>query len=132
MTRYLILALTLTAVLCGAPLAFSQGDMLVIKSEAFTSPQRPPAVFPHDAHNEKAKIDDCAACHHGGENGKRDPKATSEGTPCADCHSVTAAPGRTPLMRAYHQQCIGCHMQKKAGPVACGQCHVDAAAPAAK
>lgn len=125
MTRYIIYGLAVAAVLFGAPLAHSQGDMLVIKAPAFTAPKRPPAVFAHDAHNEKAKLDDCSVCHHGGENGVRDPKATSEGVPCSDCHPVAAAPGRTPLMRAYHQQCIGCHTAKKAGPVTCGQCHVD-------
>ena len=124
MTRYLILALTLAAVLCGAPLAFSQGDMLAIKPEAFTSPQRPPAAFPHDAHNEKAKIDDCAACHHGGKDGKIDRAASTEGTPCAECHPVKAAKGTTPLMRAFHKQCQGCHETAKKGPVACGECHV--------
>ncbi len=132
MPRYLIIFATLTALLCGINLAVSQGDMLVIKPEAFTAPRRPAARFPHDAHNEKAKIEECGVCHHGGENGKRDPNVTSEGTPCSDCHQVEAAAGRTPLMRAYHSQCMGCHMEKKAGPVTCGECHVDAAAPEQK
>jgi hypothetical protein len=26
-------------------------------------------------------------------------------------------------MRAYHRQCMGCHMEQKKGPVSCGDCH---------
>lgn len=105
------------------PAALSQEDMKVIKAEAFKTYTRPAAVFVHDAHNEKAKLDDCAVCHHGKDaNGKMTTEETSEGEPCADCHAVNAKSG-TPLMRAYHQQCILCHADKNLGPTHCGGCH---------
>ena len=106
--------------------AVATDDMKVIKSEAFKTHTRPAAVFVHDAHNNKAKIGEvehCGMCHHGvDKNGKLDKKVSSEGTPCADCHAVNAKKG-TPLMRAYHQQCITCHVEKKLGPTYCGGCH---------
>lgn len=120
----LILLVAALAALCFFGPAFSQGDMTVVNRDVFTAPRRPAAFFAHDQHNEKAQIEDCAACHHGETDGKMDAESTSEGTPCADCHPVVATPGKTPLMRAFHKQCAGCHMDKKAGPVACGQCHV--------
>jgi len=106
--------------------AVATDDMKVIRSEAFKPHTRPPAVYVHDAHNEKAKIDkveDCGMCHHGvDKSGKLDKKVTSEGTPCVDCHAVNAKKG-TPLMRAYHQQCIPCHVARNLGPTHCGGCH---------
>ena len=80
--------------------------MREIKDPAFAVHRRAPAAFAHDSHNQKAGIDDCSVCHHGGTNGVLDRQATSEGTPCSDCHPVTAAQGVTPLNRAWHRQCM--------------------------
>ena len=125
--RLTMLAALAAVALAAAPLwlppAMSQEDMKEILAPAFGKHTRPPAVFVHDAHNEKAKLDDCAACHHGKDaNGKQTVEETSEGEPCSECHAVNASPG-TPLMRAYHQQCIGCHQTSSAGPIHCGGCH---------
>lgn len=117
----LALASALALVLVQGVLA--QEAMKVLAPAAFKKPQRPPAVFVHDQHNEKAKLADCVACHHGGQGGKQDKSASTEGTPCADCHKVTPEKGRTGLQKAYHSQCIGCHRKQAKGPVACGQCH---------
>ena len=73
---------------------------LTLKSEEFKTHRRPAVTFDHDNHNERAKIEDCIVCHHGGENG-----------------------GRTPLMRAYHKNCIECHTAQNKGPTTCGACH---------
>lgn len=108
---------------CGP--AAAQEDMTHIKAEAFTAHTRPAAVFVHDAHNEKAGIEDCAACHHGkNEQGQQDKEDISAGTPCADCHAPAQDKG-TPLMRAYHQQCINCHTKEDKGPTHCAGCHVE-------
>jgi hypothetical protein len=115
---------SLICLLALAATASAQGDMVVLRSPAFAKHTRPDVPFKHDEHNEKAKLDDCAACHHGGKDGKIDRAATTEGTPCAECHPVKAAKGTTPLMRAFHKQCQGCHETAKKGPVACGECHV--------
>jgi len=84
---------------------------------------RPSVLFEHDAHNEKAGLDDCSVCHHGARDGKIEYGDPSEGTPCVDCHAIDAPKGTTPYMRAFHQQCILCHKKKNKGPTACGECH---------
>lgn len=117
----LLLAL-LAAVFLAVP-ALSQQDMTTVPAEGFKTKTRLPALFAHDAHNEKAGLSDCTTCHHGEKDGKKDTTADSTGTPCSDCHSLEGKPGRTPLMRAFHKQCAGCHMDKKIGPVTCGDCH---------
>jgi cytochrome c553 len=117
----LLLALAV-AVLLAVP-AMSQQDMTTVPAEGFKTKTRPPAAFAHDAHNDKAGLTDCSTCHHGEKDGKKDPSADSAGTPCADCHTAAGKPGRTPLMRAYHRQCMGCHLNLNKGPVTCGDCH---------
>jgi hypothetical protein len=107
-----------------ASVVMPQEDIKAIMAKAFTQHTRPAAVFMHDAHNEKAGVDfDCGACHHGKDaQGKKDVEDITTDTPCAGCHTVDANSG-TPLMRAYHQQCINCHKEKKLGPTHCGGCH---------
>lgn len=121
--RTLFLATQLAALLV-VPAVQAQESIKELKDPAFAAHRRSPAVFDHDGHNEKAGLADCAACHHGGKNGVMDKSATSEGTPCAECHPARAVEkGVTPLERAWHRQCIGCHRQTGKGPLACGQCH---------
>lgn len=116
--------LTLAVILAFAQLASSQEDMTVIASDAFEKLTRPAATFVHDQHNEKAGVEDCVICHHGGSDGVQDTSSSTEGTPCADCHAVLPGKDATGLTKAYHQQCIRCHEQSGKGPLACGQCHV--------
>lgn len=123
MKRYLPI-LTVAVILAFAQLASSQEDMTVIASDAFEKLTRPPAAFVHDQHNEKAGVEDCVICHHGGSDGVQDTSSSTEGTACADCHAVQPEKGATGLTKAYHQQCIRCHEQSGKGPLACGQCHV--------
>lgn len=125
MTGKTIAAMTMLAVLClFAALAAAQDDMVRIEGAAFGAPERPAAVFKHDEHNEKAKLEDCAVCHHSADKqGYLVPNADSAGTACAECHAVAPAKG-TPLMRAYHRQCQGCHEKQGKGPTGCGECHV--------
>ena len=118
--------LTATIIICAvfATLAVfsaqSQEDIKFVKDDAFTTRMRPPVPFNHDAHNETARLEDCGACHHVYENGKRVEDDASVGTPCSECH---APQDGMPLIRLYHLQCKGCHLQRKAGPVLCSQCH---------
>jgi hypothetical protein len=116
--------LTIAILLACGQAAVAQEDMKILAPEAFGALTRPAATFVHDQHNEKAGVEDCVACHHGGADGKQDRGESTEGTPCADCHAVKTDKGLTQLNRAYHKQCIGCHEAKGAGPLACGQCHV--------
>ncbi|WP_018126006.1 acidic tetraheme cytochrome c3 TmcA [Desulfovibrio oxyclinae] len=104
--------------------AMGQEDIVELSNPAFTENKRPAAVFNHDEHNEMAEIYDCTPCHHEGvEEGEFIPGDPEMG--CADCHYEDAGEGETPLREAYHQMCIDCHTEKKVGPVACGQCHVN-------
>lgn len=120
--KVLMSVLVVSAVLLYFLPAFSQEDIKFLQDEAFTNAQRPAAVFNHDEHNEMAEIEDCMPCHH---EGKDDDGNLIEGDylPCADCHEVNPDEG-TPLMLAYHIQCENCHIEKKKGPVTCGECHV--------
>ncbi|QGY38697.1 cytochrome C [Pseudodesulfovibrio cashew] len=117
-------AIAALVVLYMVPLAFAQDDMTEVPADGFATLQRPRVAFEHDAHNEKAELEDCVICHHSKtEDGKQDLENSSEGEPCSSCHAETRTDGGTPLMRAYHKQCIGCHKEKAKGPVACGECH---------
>jgi hypothetical protein len=104
--------------------AFSQEDMEVVDDVGFSTRQRPPAVFRHDEHNEKAEIEDCNECHHVYEDGEKLEDESSEDQSCSDCHEEKDS-GNTPgLRKAFHTNCKGCHLEKKKGPIMCGTCHV--------
>jgi len=120
----LLLVATVVFLLPAFTVVHSQADMEVISNEQFTNPERPSAVFPHDAHNAAAELEDkCWFCHHmDGDNPNEDE--SSEGIPCADCHMEETDDDTTNLMDAYHKQCIDCHEQEAKGPLACGECHV--------
>lgn len=84
--------------------------------------ERPIAAFSHEAHWDLA--DDCTACHHGKTaDGKKTIEEYDPEASCDSCHSVDGGKGVTPLKRAYHQQCIGCHTTVAKGPVHCAGCH---------
>jgi hypothetical protein len=104
--------------------AFSQEDMVVVDTEGFSKKQRPPAVFRHDEHNEKAAIEDCSECHHIYENGQKLEDESSEDQRCSECHDIVGEGNKPGLRKAFHVNCKGCHRAKKMGPVMCGSCHV--------
>ena len=119
-----MLTIILLVIAYMAPIAFSQDDMTHVPTDAFAKLQRPAVPFAHDAHNEKAGLDDCVICHHSKkDDGTRDLENSSEGEACSSCHEVKRTDGGTPLKRAYHRLCIECHKQQAKGPVACGECH---------
>ncbi|HSO19127.1 MAG TPA: cytochrome c3 family protein, partial [Desulfosarcina sp.] len=84
--------------------------------------QRPPVVFNHEEHNEKAGVEECATCHH---EGFDKDGAAIEGDPATECSECHMADGKDKmdLMRVYHLNCKGCHEAQKAGPVQCAECH---------
>lgn len=100
-----------------------QDTMRVIDNSVFPNPMRPPAVFEHDLHNEKAGLYECNDCHHIYENGKKSEYDSSEDHRCVDCHSVTGNGNTLPLRKAFHQSCKGCHLELRRGPFLCGECH---------
>ena len=105
--------------------AFAQEDMEVVDDIGFFNRQRPPAVFQHDAHNEKAQLEECNECHHVyDEDGKKVEDESSEGQSCSDCHELNDIGSQPGLRKAFHFNCKGCHLAKKQGPIMCGTCHV--------
>ena len=104
--------------------AYSQEDMVIINSDGFDSPRRPPAVFRHDEHNAAAEIEACNECHHVYENGEKVADESSEDQRCSECHTEKNSGNRPGLRKAFHLNCKGCHQIKKKGPVMCGECHV--------
>ncbi len=102
----------------------AQEDMTVLDSSVFENPQRPPAVFKHDHHNETAQIEECNQCHHVYADGKRLEHESSEDQSCADCHEQEDKGTRPGLVKAFHLNCKDCHRRTKKGPLMCGQCHV--------
>ena len=105
--------------------AFAQEDMEVVDDIGFSKRQRPPAVFQHDAHNEKAHLEECNECHHVyDQDGKKVEDESSEGQSCSDCHELKDVGNQPGLRKAFHLNCKGCHLAKKQGPIMCGTCHV--------
>lgn len=103
--------------------AYSQEDMTVVDNSVFLHPERTPAIFNHDEHNELAGIDDCSECHHVYEDGVKLEDESSEDMLCSDCHTLDASDEQPALMKAFHLNCKGCHISEDKGPVMCGECH---------
>ncbi len=103
--------------------SYAQEDIVQLEDSAFKDRQRPPAVFAHEDHNEKAEIEDCNVCHHVYEGGNKVEDESSEDQSCSDCHTVEGEGQTRPLMKAYHDLCKQCHREKKKGPITCGECH---------
>jgi hypothetical protein len=104
--------------------AHSQEDMTVVDRSVFKNPQKSSSVFKHDAHNEKAKIEECNECHHVYKEGKLVEGESSEDKRCSDCHQLASNGSEPSLIKAFHTNCKGCHKKNKKGPIMCGECHV--------
>lgn len=126
MKRPVILLITIfLGIALAAATAYSQEDMQVVDNAEFDNPQRTSAVFLHDTHNETAEIEDCSECHHlHDENGQKLEGESSEDQLCSECHGPKDEGPKPRLMKAYHLNCKGCHLQRGKGPILCAQCHV--------
>lgn len=119
-----ILIIALFAMVCIAPTVYSQEDMREIDNQVFPNPRRPPAVFAHDEHNERAEIYECQTCHHVyGEDGELLKDESSEDQRCSDCHELEQKGSKPSLEKAFHLNCKGCHKMRRSGPAMCGECH---------
>lgn len=71
-------------------------------------------------HGQHMNVGDCAKCHHTGENNK-----------CDTCHLHNKKAGPATQVTFYaashgtksERSCTGCHIQSKAGPTKCAECH---------
>lgn len=104
--------------------ANSQDDIEYVDDSGFASTMRPLPGFKHDEHNEKADIWECNVCHHVyDEDGNLIEDESSEDYECSECHGAQGDEYPMDLVRRYHQNCKGCHLDQKAGPITCGECH---------
>ena len=124
--RVLMIGLAVMLVMSGfaAMSGFSQDNINFVRDSAFGVRIRGMVPFVHDEHNEKAGTEDCTLCHHVYEDGERLEFETSEDLECSECH-MAGGKDEMDLMRAYHLNCKGCHEERKAGPVMCGECHLE-------
>ena len=99
----------------------------IAHTEIFGVLERPQVIFDHNKHTEALK-----------------KEGVKEGEGCDTCHPIdkekdlllfsfpknVQAKDKDSMMNAFHDECIDCHKKKlreakKAGPVVCGDCHVD-------
>lgn len=123
--KILILFIAVVTTLMMAGSVMAQEEVLKLEHQAFGDRQRPAVTFSHAKHYETIA---CTDCHHFYENGKN-VWDESRGANCAACHQLKAEGKKTGLMKAFHDNCVGCHRKtgaegKKTGPVICGECHV--------
>jgi hypothetical protein len=105
--------------------AHSQEDMRHVDNSIFSNPQRESAVFNHEEHNETAGIEECNECHHVyDEDGNKLEYESSEDMQCAECHEENSSGPAPSLDKAFHVNCMGCHLEQKKGPILCGECHI--------
>jgi hypothetical protein len=105
--------------------ACAQEEEIRMDSAALGRHQRPPVVFPHEKHSEKI---DCMRCHHDYDEFGCNRGAEGEEQRCGECHTATPAKNPSPLMKAFHWQCKGCHIKlaitdRFNPPRTCGGCH---------
>jgi len=101
-------------------LALGRADLIVIDGlKSFGPLERPPVPFYHDKHTDAMvkQNKDCSACHETVKDKlSRKFKRVQDNS-------------KTAVMDVYHDQCIGCHKERKSankagGPVTCGECHI--------
>ena len=104
--------------------AYSQDDIEVVDDSGFISNMRPLPTFIHEEHNENADIWECNVCHHVyDEDGNLIEDESSEDYECSECHGAEGDEYPMDLVRRYHLNCKGCHLDQAAGPITCGECH---------
>ena len=124
----IVLAGFLALVGWGLTFAYAQEEILNLNADPAAARQRTPVAFSHDLH---MGLYECLDCHHKFENGVNvlDEDDLVEEAPevsCGACHDDAASIDRR---RAYHRQCMGCHIEVRkageaSGPEMCGACHL--------
>ena len=122
-TMIIYAVIILTGCMIAVMSGYSQEDVTTVEDSALENKMRPAVPFLHDQHNERAELDECNACHHVYEDGKRVEDDSSEGQECSECHTLNKGDNPMSLVNIYHLQCKGCHQKNKAGPIMCSECH---------
>ena len=100
---------------------YAQEDIQKLEHDIFINRERPVVAFPHALHADDLGLD-CFECHHIYKDGDN-VWDESELCDCSGCHSLEADGKKMSLMRAFHTNCKGCHLEQNKGPVTCGECH---------
>ena len=122
-TLMVVIILSVLFVIFAIMPGYTQEDVTTASDSAFQETMRPSVSFLHDEHNEKAQIDECNRCHHVFEEGKKVEDESSEDMECSECHTLESGENPMPLVKLYHKNCKECHLESKAGPIMCGECH---------
>ena len=125
-----LLAGLLMLVVLGLSLAYAQEEVIELNADPEVAQQRSAVAFSHDLH---MGLYECLDCHHDFKEGVNvlDEDTLEEGNPdirCSACHNDQADVDR---QKAYHRQCMGCHIDTRkagdaSGPELCGACHLSA------
>jgi len=107
--------------------ALAQEEEMQLSNGNAEEAQRSPVAFSHDLH---MGLYECLACHHDYQDGENmlDENTLEEDNPairCTNCHNDQADLN---LQKAFHRQCMGCHIEIRksgqlSGPEMCGACH---------
>jgi hypothetical protein len=122
-SRWLLAVAGLAVSVMVVAAAYTQEDMAYVKDSAFVVKTRAPVPFAHDEHNDNAGIEDCSICHHVYEDGQLVEGESSDDMECSECHMADAGSAPLDLVRVFHLNCKTCHLEQKAGPVQCAECH---------
>jgi len=126
----MLLATVLILALIGLSLStfsFAQDEGILLNTGEDVQVQRTAVAFSHDLH---MGLYECLDCHHDYKDSINvlNEDNLEEGNPdirCSACHNDQADLGR---QKAFHRQCIGCHIETRkagnaSGPEMCGACH---------
>ena len=122
----LVLAAVMVGLWAGA-WAFAQEEAIVLDVGG-PGDQRPAVAFDHGLH---MGLLECLDCHHRFEDevnvlDEDDLVSENPEIRCQACHTPEAD---IDLQKAYHRQCMGCHIDTRktgepSGPELCGSCHI--------
>jgi c(7)-type cytochrome triheme protein len=107
--------------------SFAQDEEILLNSGEAVQAQRTAVTFSHDLH---MGLYECLECHHDYKDAVNvlNEDDLEEGNPairCSNCHNGQADLDQ---QKAYHRQCMGCHIDARkagqtSGPEMCGACH---------
>ena len=127
----MVLAATLILALNGLGLStvsLAQDEQIILNTGEDIQVQRTAVAFSHDLH---MGLYECLDCHHDYKDSITvlNEDNLEECNPvirCSACHNDQADLDR---QKAYHRQCMGCHIDTRkageaSGPEMCGACHL--------
>lgn len=127
-TRYYLSVMVFLGIIAAVSYAVAQPEVIILNQAENSDKMRAPVEFTHETHMENYE---CLDCHHAYEDGENvlDEGDLEEGNPdilCASCHDAGAALN---AQKAFHRQCMGCHIKERkagngTGPELCGECHI--------